>query len=89
MANFECERCGKLYMNLKTPREIELEARVKELEQYKASKQVSYEHFQKKCNELELENRKLRAENDQFREWEGKVVDQLTEVLFPEKWIKI
>lgn len=25
MTNFECEKCGKLYMNLKTPREIELE----------------------------------------------------------------
>lgn len=33
MTNFECERCGKLYMNLKTSREIELEAHIKELEE--------------------------------------------------------
>lgn len=32
MTNFECEKCGKLYMNLKTPREIELETLVIELE---------------------------------------------------------
>lgn len=29
MTNFECEKCGKLYMNLKTPREIELEKKLK------------------------------------------------------------
>lgn len=33
-----------------------------ELEQYKKSKQASYEALQTKCNELELENRKLKAE---------------------------
>ena len=29
MTNFECEKCGKLYMNLKTTREIELEKKLK------------------------------------------------------------
>ena len=33
-----------------------------ELEQYKKSKQASYEALQKRCNELELENRKLEAD---------------------------
>ena len=37
-----------------------------ELEQYKASKQASYEALQKKCNELELEKRKLKERLDQW-----------------------
>ena len=43
------ETCKAQYKELKA-----------ELEQYKASKQASYEALQKKCNELELENRKLK-----------------------------
>lgn len=47
------------YKQLKR-KEQECEALKAELEQYKASKQASYEALQKKCNELELENRKLK-----------------------------
>ena len=37
-----------------------------EYEQYKKSKQASYEELQKKCNELELEKRKLKERLDQW-----------------------
>lgn len=40
---------------------------IKEFQQYKKSKQASYEEMQKKCNELELENRKLEAENEELK----------------------
>ncbi|MCM1339400.1 MAG: hypothetical protein NC191_06990 [Muribaculaceae bacterium] len=40
----------------------ELEEKIAELQQYKASKQASYEAMQKRCNALELENRELRKE---------------------------
>ena len=44
----------------------ELTLENEKLEQYKASKQVSYEQLQKRCNELELENRKLKERLDQW-----------------------
>lgn len=41
----------------------QLARKTQELEQYKATKQASYEALQKKCNGLELENRKIKADN--------------------------
>ena len=40
----------------------QLARKTQELEQYKTSKQASYEALQKQCNELELQNRKLKQE---------------------------
>lgn len=39
----------------------------KELEQYKKSKQASYEALQARCNELEMSNRKLKQECEELR----------------------
>uniref|UniRef100_UPI00402670D1 hypothetical protein n=1 Tax=Candidatus Scatousia sp. TaxID=3085663 RepID=UPI00402670D1 len=39
----------------------------KELEQYKKSKQASYEALQARCNELEFLNRKLKQECEELR----------------------
>ena len=50
------ETCKAQYKELKA-----------ELEQYKKSKQASYEQLQKRCNELELENRKLEAELEEIK----------------------
>ena len=49
------ETCKAQYKELKA-----------ELEQYKKSKQASYEQLQKRCNELELEKRKLKERLDQW-----------------------
>ena len=50
------ETCKAQYKELKV-----------ELEQYKKSKQASYEALQARCNELELENRKLEAELEEIK----------------------
>lgn len=46
----------------------QLARKTQELEQYKASKQASYEVLQKQCNELELQNRKLMKECEELKE---------------------
>ena len=58
MSTKDCivETCKAQYKELKA-----------ELEQYKKSKQASYEQLQKRCNELELENRKLEAELEEIK----------------------
>ena len=45
----------------------------KVLEQYKKSKQASYEALQARCNELELSNRKLKQECEEQRNKERKL----------------
>ena len=45
----------------------QLTRKTQELEQYKASKQASYEALQKQCNELELQNRKLKQECEELK----------------------
>lgn len=45
----------------------------KVLEQYKKSKQASYEALQARCNELELSNRKLKQECEELRNKERKL----------------
>lgn len=46
----------------------QLARKTQKLEQYKASKQASYEALQKQCNELELKNRKLKHECEELKE---------------------
>lgn len=48
-----------------------------DFEQYKSSKQASYEAIQAKCNELELKNRKLEAENEKLAEYPKLLEEQM------------
>lgn len=70
MTNFECEKCGKLYMNLKTPREIELETLVIELENRLKTldeEAVTYQLTEKEYEEykkLKVSSKQLEEEND-------------------------
>lgn len=47
-----------------------LQAENETLKQYKASKQVSYEAMQQKCNDVENKNRKLQGENEELKQWQ-------------------
>ena len=49
----------------------QLARKTQELEQYKASKQASYEALQKQCNELELQNRKLKQECEELEQYKA------------------
>ena len=50
-----------------TDMEIALKRKTEELEQYKKSKQASYEATQKQCNDLTWENRKLKKECEELK----------------------
>lgn len=65
----------------KTDLNVLLTKQALQLEQYKLSKQRSYEHYQKKCNDLELENRELKSklknileENNFLKSWRRKPI---------------
>lgn len=47
--------------------QLTLDEVVKEFQQYKASKQASYEALQKRWNDVELENRKLKTDNEELK----------------------
>lgn len=53
---------GKIITDLLKRVEKQLQRKIAEFEQYKKSKQASYEALQTRCNELELSNRKLKQE---------------------------
>lgn len=55
MKNIYCSKNPNCYFK-------QFARKTQELEQYKTSKQASYEALQKQCNELELQNRKLKQE---------------------------
>lgn len=84
MSNFKCDKCGMINVDcglgvFKTPREIELEARVKELEEKLARKTQEYEDLKfcmeslsfkyKKCySALEEINGLIQSILDDFEE---------------------
>lgn len=67
-AELEQEKALKeTYLACYKTKHEDIEGELFKLRQYKASKQASYEALQEKCNELELENRKLKANNKELK----------------------
>lgn len=75
----------EIYENNLINRWVEKYLKAKEeLEEYKKSKQASYEALQAKCNELELSNRRLMQECEEIRQTLIKTKERLDDTIAPD-----
>lgn len=75
----------EIYENNLINRWVEKYLKAKEeLEEYKKSKQASYEALQARFNELELSNRKLKQECEEIRQTLIKTKEQLDDTIAPD-----